>query len=554
MTYKFKDNYIEKLKELGYQYIDGKYESDMSKLRCYDKEGYIVYCILEKMYYYNHIPRRFDHNNDYTTYNIKRYFELNPENGCQYVSGEYKTNKSKLLFRCKCGNTFNTTFTRARDGLKTKCDICSGYTPKISLKTQVKIIEDEGYKVLDVGEFNNTNTEITYCDNKGYKFLTTHELFRANKHNRMIVHPQNPFSIYNINNFLKISNNDEYECISDVFNNANDELEFCHLPCGHIIMDSWTRINKRKSSRNGLTDNIIICPFCYTDWQESIHAKILKQVWLNEKDGTVVEDKSCINPLTNRIMPTDIVNHIEKVAIEVQSDYHDTLERKKKDKIKKEYWLNKGYKMYQVDIRDYTILEMIQIFFPTIDKIPDYVRINPKKKLDYDKAQELLNENWTVREIANELECEKSVIYSAIHSNRISFIKGHKNSNYVSVVKLDINYNYIDTYQTIAEAARSVNCKDSNIKKCMKSSSVPYSNGYIWIREDDYLSGNYEKKDVRWKKFLQPVDQYDKNDNFIRHYDSIIEAGKDNNVGNTKIYEVVIGKRKSVYGYKYKSC
>ena len=43
MTYKFKDNYIEKLKELGYQYIDGKYESDMSKLRCYDKEGDIVY-------------------------------------------------------------------------------------------------------------------------------------------------------------------------------------------------------------------------------------------------------------------------------------------------------------------------------------------------------------------------------------------------------------------------------------------------------------------------------------------------------------------------------
>lgn len=178
MTYKFKDNYIEKLKELGYQYIDGKYESDMSKLRCYDREGYIVYCILEKMYYYNHIPRRFDHNNDYTTYNIKRYFELNPENGCQYVSGEYKNNKSKLIFQCKCGNTFKTTFTRARDGLKIKCDMCSGYTPKISLETQIKIIEDEGYKVLDVGEFNNTNTEIAYCDNKGYKFLTTHELFR----------------------------------------------------------------------------------------------------------------------------------------------------------------------------------------------------------------------------------------------------------------------------------------------------------------------------------------------------------------------------------------
>ena len=51
-----------------------------------------------------------------------------------------------------------------------------------------------------------------------------------------------------------------------------------------------------------------------------------------------------------------------------------------------EYWLNKGYKMYQIDIRDYTILEMIQIFFPDIDKIPDYALIDEsvemvKKKL-----------------------------------------------------------------------------------------------------------------------------------------------------------------------------
>ena len=35
---------------------------------------------------------------------------------------------------------------------------------------------------------------------------------------------------------------------------------------------------------------------------------------------------------------------------------------------------------------------------------------------------------------------------------------------------------------------------------------------------------------------------------------SIMDAGKDNNVENIKIYEVATGKRKSTYGFRYKFC
>ena len=41
--------FINKLKEYGYTYINGKYENQFSKLLCYDKDGYIVYVQFNKI-------------------------------------------------------------------------------------------------------------------------------------------------------------------------------------------------------------------------------------------------------------------------------------------------------------------------------------------------------------------------------------------------------------------------------------------------------------------------------------------------------------------------
>ena len=88
---------------------------------------------------------------------------------------------------------------------------------------------------------------------------------------------------------------------------------------------------------------------------ESSHALVLKQVWLYEYPDTITEDKSCINPLTNHPLPTDIVNHNLKIAIEIQSWFHDFKDQQEKDEIKRNFWINKGYSFYALDQRDYTI-------------------------------------------------------------------------------------------------------------------------------------------------------------------------------------------------------
>lgn len=65
--------------------------------------------------------------------------------------------------------------------------------------------------------------------------------------------------------------------------------------------------------------------------RESSTASIVKQVFKHEFPDTILEDKSCINPKTGRILPTDIVNHDLKIAIEIQSTYHDETYQIEKD-------------------------------------------------------------------------------------------------------------------------------------------------------------------------------------------------------------------------------
>lgn len=264
-------------------------------------------------------------------------------------------------------------------------------------------------------------------------------------------------------------------------------LDFKCINCNTVFQQSWFNISRirNNSNRNGL-----VCPKCGGK-TESIHALVLKQVFMHEHSDTNIEDKSCINPNTNKIMPTDIVNHNLKIAIEIQSQWHDFEDQKAKDKIKKNYWLNRGYKFYAPDIRNYTILQMIQLFFPNIDKIPEYINFDYSNKINIVKIQEMLNKGVFIGDISKELNINIHRIYDAIYSNKLFYPDGYKsNKNGICVVQLDIQGNYIATYSTVAEACRYNNLKSSSIVKCLRNNTY-YSQGYYWVKYDDYQKQNY---------------------------------------------------------------
>ena len=138
---------------------------------------------------------------------------------------------------------------------------------------------------------------------------------------------------------------------------------------------------RKVNNKSGKNRNIVVCPNCDARL-ESLHALVLKQIFKYYDPDTVEEDPSCINPNTNCVMKTDIVNHKLKIAIEIQGGWHEREKQKERDKIKKDYWTGRGYKFYDYKIKDVSVLEYVQYFFPNINEIPEWVKFDYSNKLN----------------------------------------------------------------------------------------------------------------------------------------------------------------------------
>jgi len=352
-----------------------------------------------------------------------------------------------------------------------------------------KFTEKEAYEIFKFNGLNplekyvNCKHKIKCLNKNGYFVDINLDNVNQNKSGK-VFSKSNRFVLDNIKKYIYDDTNGQYEYVSGEFKNAYSEFGIIHKTCGRIFYSKWSNIHRNPSekepNRHGTR-----CPFCEASQLESTHALILKQIWLHEKEGTIVEDMSCINPNTNHPLPTDIVNHTEKIAIEVQSWFHDFEDQKVKDKIKKDFWIAQGYNFYAIDQRDYTVLEMIKIFFPYIEELPTYIDFNYSNKINDVKIQYMLNDGMSVSEIAKIVNCKPHTIYDAIRYGRIQYPRNYKNKSFTPIVQLDRDYNYISEYDSIKEAI------DTTGAKYISSALLAgrhYSGGYIWFYKDDYYN------------------------------------------------------------------
>jgi hypothetical protein len=408
-------------------------------------------------------------------------------------------------------------------------------------------LQKRGLKLLTKeNEYKNLKQKVIISNGKYKTYICPEQFMYKDKEiSPYWFSKNNPFILDNINNYLLNEKNGNFICLSSEYINRDSLLDFQCTRCGYKFKLSWFNARRNEDNHRG-----IICEYC-DGRLESLHASILKQMFLHYYPDTIVEDPSCINPITNAIMPTDIVNHRLKIAIEVQGQFHERKEQKIKDKIKKEFWINKGYSFYDYKIDGVSILDYIKLFFPEIIQIPDWINYNYSNKLNVHKAQILLNNGMKISEIAKELNVPEHRVYDSIYSKKLFYPDGYNKNNNVSVVKLNLNKEYICTYDSYREAE-----KENNIKLGVITSTIfekrYYAKGFYWIPENLYLSNNYIIPTRRDEKFEVPVIQYDMNDCYIQTYETIKEAAKDINVISYKIYEVASGKRKSVKGFKYK--
>lgn len=292
---------------------------------------------------------------------------------------------------------------------------------KYSFDEVKSILREYGYIYID-GAYEYTTSELVCETLEGYSVVTSIDKLTKHKKKPLVFSSFNPYTIDNIKKYVYNMTSGEFDCVSDSYSGSKENLTFRHNTCGRTFENRWYNISRGRYKNNpGSNKTGLFCPHCQTKQLESMHALILKQIWRHEEQDTVVEDKSCINPETGLPLPTDIVNHRMKTAIEIQSWFHDKPEQKKKDAVKEKFWIDKGYDFYALDHRDYTVVEMIQVFFPEIDEIPGYIDYEYSNKFDTVTAQKLLDEYQSVNKVADIMKCGQHKIYDSIQNGLMHY-------------------------------------------------------------------------------------------------------------------------------------
>lgn len=553
-----KQDLLNILNEYGYSLLfDIDYQNVKQNIHCVDKNGYKGITTLDRLINKKSPFTIFHKKNPYSIENIHNYIKINNLN-CTLLSTEFNGRKEYIELLCYCGKSYKIIFDNF---LSTNQDICydckKPKSDKSEDKTQtntrktyedfVKLAKQKGYDVVSSkDEYHTTKTKMTLTDGI-YLYSTTYDGLKYKK-NPIPFHNTNPYTIHNINVYLKLYKDDNFYCTSNIYTNERSDLDFVCKRCKTSFKMKWINAYRKGKSRNGIT-----CEKC--DGRiESLHACVLKQVFMHEYPDTVLEDNSCINPITSCILPTDIVNHRLKIAIEIQSQYHDYEYQIIKDTIKKEFWLEKGYSFYSPDIRAYNIIEMIQIFFPAINEIPEYIDFTYSNKLNIVEIQKYLDKDYSPNDISTILNINIHRIYDAIYNKKLFYSDTYTRNDYSPVVQLTTDGEYVNEYNNIVIASSESKVSYGNIVSCLNSKKN-YSGGFLWFYKKDYYSDNFKippKTRRRKEDFEIAVEKYDLNWNYIQTYKNIDVAAKENNTKKVRILDVIEGKRRKCANFYWK--
>ena len=218
---------------LSYKYIQiGPYNGAREPIKCFDSDGYIVYPVLYRLYK-GKKPLRFHRSNPDTIQNIKHYIDINHIN-VELCSDVFVDAKTKLWFRCACGDLYETTLDNFINNAKYRCNSCALHDNNyvsyqeivhvLSKKDLIPLFSEKDY----VGV---RNTKLPVINSVGYKAPFSFKYYYQENVEPAWFHVSNPYTIDNINLYLFNETNGEYECISDAYLGNKIPLVILHKKC-----------------------------------------------------------------------------------------------------------------------------------------------------------------------------------------------------------------------------------------------------------------------------------------------------------------------------------
>lgn len=173
-------------------------------------------------------------------------------------------------------------------------------------------------------------------------------------------------------------------------------------------------------------------------------------------------------------------------------------------------------------------------------------------QIDKDLICKLWDEGKNVTVIAETLNCSKDTVQRtlvnycnySIEESRKRAGQLVKNLLVMPINQYDLAGNFIQTFDSISDAARAVNGKEGNIS--MARDNIKRSAyGYIWRTINSSVPIIYR---YRGSKI---VEQYDLSGNFIKSYESITQAAKITGINASCISRAATQERRTAGGFKW---
>ena len=296
---------------------------------------------------------------------IENWVETNSD--CKFISVKQQQmsgiNHWYITVECICGEEFTRRFNDFKRQKDKRCLKC--LNRELHIYEEVKnFIEVEcndwiKLKLIDK-EYKQYDKKLNIIDNYGYKYyISLHGLTRnrARDNQIAIVGTYNPYSIDNINNYLKI-NKSNYKLLSKTYIDTESKLLW-ECDKGHIFKKSWA--NFRQGQR---------CTIC----NETLGEKFIRDYFVNNNINYIYQHKFSNCKYIN-VLEFDFYLQIYNICFEYQGIQHyepvdfagkgekwakEQFELNKiKDQIKRDYCKNNNIILIEIPYWEYNNIEKI---------------------------------------------------------------------------------------------------------------------------------------------------------------------------------------------------
>lgn len=169
---------------------------------------------------------------NWTYEKVKYFVEVESNSECELLSEQYNKYTDKLLFQCKCGNKFETSFANFKNSQKRQCNICSKRKSNDEFVDQIFNMYGNEYIVLSNYISNKDNILIKHnvCGNEYYTYPDN--ILQGKKCPICAGNKKKNTDKFKIDVFNKYK--DEYIVLGEYINSKTPILMKHNIPeCGH---------------------------------------------------------------------------------------------------------------------------------------------------------------------------------------------------------------------------------------------------------------------------------------------------------------------------------